>query len=229
MSHSVESHLKLHPAGYDQLILKLVPAYPKMRSVQLDLLALAIPAFGGLVVDLGGGTGALAAAIAQRFPHATVQIWDVDPEMLRVARARCAEFGDRVQYVEHSFTGPLPTCAAVTASLSLHHIKDPAVKGATYRNVFEALRPSGVFINADTSVPAPAVFRERAFRLWAESMRSHGVDEEEARAYFANWAAEDFYMPLAEEFSLLTGAGFTEPDCFWREGAAAVFGGIKIA
>lgn len=229
MSHSVESHLNFHTADYDELILKLVPAYPKMRSVQLDLLPLALPVTGGLVLDLGGGTGALAAAIARRFPHATVQIWDVDPEMLGVARARCAEFGDRVQYVERSFTGSLPACDAVTASLSLHHIKDPAVKGDTYRHIFEALRPSGLFVNADTSVPTPAPLRERAFQFWAESMRPHGIDDEEARAHFANWAAEDFYTPLAAEFRLLTGAGFAEPECFWREGAAAVFGGIKIA
>ena len=39
MSHSVESHLRLHTEDYDQLILRLVPAYPQMRAVQLELLA----------------------------------------------------------------------------------------------------------------------------------------------------------------------------------------------
>lgn len=227
MSHSVESHLKLHTADYDELILKLVPAYPKMRTVQLDLLGLSIPPVGGLVLDLGGGTGALAAAIAERFPHALVQIWDVDPQMLHFARTRCADFGERIQYVERSFTGPLPACDAVAACLSLHHVKDLDVKGDIYRHIFEALQPSGIFVNADTSVPAPAVLRERAFRFWAESMRAHGTSEAEAHQHFANWADEDFYAPLSMEFGLLAEAGFSDPECFWREGAAAVFGGVK--
>ena len=209
MSHSVESHLKLHTADYDELILKLVPAYPKMRSVQLDLLALAIPDSGGLVLDLGGGTGALAAAIAQRFPHATMQIWDVDPEMLRVARARCAEFGERVQYVERSFTGPAAACDAVTASLSLHHIKDPAVKGDTYRHIFEALRPSGLFVNADTSVPAPALLRERAFRVLGridaparhQRRRSAGAFRKLGGGRFLHAASRRSFVSLPERAS----------------------------
>ena len=228
-SHSVEGHLKLRPADYDELIWKLVPAYPQMRLVQLELLALGVPPAGGLVLDLGGGTGAMAAAIADRFPGVMVQVWDLDPGMLAIARERCAPFGDRVHFVERSFTGPLPACDAVAACLSLHHIKEVAVKGETYRNIFAALRPGGIFVNADTSVPASAALRERAFQFWAESMRPHGISKAEARQHFANWADEDFYGPLCTEFRLLADAGFSEPECFWRDGAAAVFGGIKDA
>src|SRR5262245_9923099 len=104
MAHSVSGHLQLKVAEYDDLIRQLVPAYPAMRPVQLELLALVMPQSGGLVLDLGGGTGALAAAIAERFPQASVEIWDTDPDMLAVARERCAAFGPRVRYVQRSFT-----------------------------------------------------------------------------------------------------------------------------
>lgn len=86
-SHSVEGHLNLRPAEYDQLIRKLVPAYAQMRRVQLELLALGVSPSGGLVLDLGGGTGALAAAIAERFSGVMVQVWDLDPGMLAIARS----------------------------------------------------------------------------------------------------------------------------------------------
>ena len=36
--------------------------------------------------------------------------------------------GGRVQYVERSFTDPLPACDAVAACIALHHVKDLAVK-----------------------------------------------------------------------------------------------------
>jgi tRNA (cmo5U34)-methyltransferase len=227
MAHSVSGHLKLRVSEYDALIRRLVPAYPVMRPVQLDLLALALPAGRGRVLDLGGGTGALAAAIAERFPQAEVEIWDTDPEMLAVARERCGGFGERVRYVERSFTEPLPPCEAVAACIALHHVKDLAVKAGIYRNIFAALRPGGIFVNADTAVCATPALRDHAFRLWAKSMAPHGISEEQAYAHFASWAHEDFYPPLIAELRLLADAGFEEPECFWREAAAVVFGAMK--
>src|ERR1700709_2738565 len=82
MAHSVEGHLKLKIAEYDRRIRTLVYAYDEMRVEHLKLLDRCLPRDGGLVLDLGGGTGALAAAIAERFPKIRVQIWDTDPAML---------------------------------------------------------------------------------------------------------------------------------------------------
>ena len=229
MAHSVSGHLKLRVAEYDELIRRLVPAYAAMRPVQLDLLALALPleGKGRRVLDLGGGTGALAAAIAGRFPAAEGEIWDTDPDMLAVARERCGGFGGRVRYVERSFTEPLPACDAIAACIALHHVKDMTVKAGIYRNIFAALRPGGIFVNADTAVPAAPPLREHAFALWAKSMAPHGIGEQEAHAHFASWAHEDCYPPLITELRMLADAGFAEPECFWREAAAVVFGAMK--
>lgn len=230
MAHSVEGHLKLRVADYDELIRQLVPAYAAMRPVQLDLLALGLPAdggAGGLVLDLGGGTGALAAAIAERFPKVRVEIWDTDPDMLATAKERCAEFGERVSYVERSFTDPLPLCDGVAACIALHHVKDMARKAGIYRNIFAALRPGGIFVNADTAVPTAEPLRHHAYRGWAAAMHAHGISEEQAFAHFASWAHEDYYPPLMTELRMLAEAGFAEPECFWREAAAVVFGAVK--
>lgn len=227
MAHSVSGHLHLRIAEYDALIGRLVPAYPTMRPVQLDLLALGLPPAGGRVLDLGGGTGALAAAVADRFPSVTVEIWDTDPAMLGAARERCARFGGRVRLVERSFADPLPACDAVAACIALHHVKDLEVKAGIYRNIFAALRPGGMFVNADTAVPAGAVLRDHAFRGWAEAMKAHGISPAQAREHFASWAHEDYYPPLLTELRLLEAAGFAEPECFWRDAAAVVFGARK--
>ena len=229
MAHSVSGHLKLRVAEYDELIRQLVPAYPAMRPVQLDLLALGLPngGAGALVLDLGGGTGALAAAIAERFPGATVEVWDTDPDMLATARERCAAFGERVRYVERTFTDPLPRCDAVAACIALHHVKDMTVKAGIYKNIFAALKPGGIFVNADTAVCATPALRDHAFKLWADTMRPHGINEKQAYAHFASWAHEDYYPPLITELRMLAAAGFAEPECFWREAAAVVFGAMK--
>ena len=81
--------------------------------------------------------------------------------------------------------------------------------------------------HADTCVPATPLLQRRAFQLWADSMRPHSIDHDEAHQNFADWSVEDFYPPLVTELRLLAEAGFAEPECFMREGAAAVFGAVK--
>jgi tRNA (cmo5U34)-methyltransferase len=227
MAHSVEGHLKLRIAEYDQRIRILVCAYEAMRAEQLALLARCLPRAGGLVLDLGGGTRALAAAVAERFPGTRVQIWDTDPAMLAFARERCAPFGDRVVLVEKSFTAPLPACDAVVACIALHHVQDMAVKGEIYRNIFAALRPGGLFANADTLMDSRPELRAHSFDVWSRFQQTHGFTAAEARQHFAAWGEEDCYTPLAVELKLLADAGFAEPDCFWRQEHQGVFGGIK--
>ncbi|MEJ1971213.1 MAG: class I SAM-dependent methyltransferase [Lacunisphaera sp.] len=145
MSHSVEGHLKLDVADYDRLIRQLVPGYAAMREAHMALLRKMLPTdHPSLVLDLGGGTGALAEAVAEALPRAEVEIWDIDHAMLGIARERCARFGERVRYVERSFAEPLTSCDAVVACIALHHVKDLGVKGAIYRNIHAALKPGGV-------------------------------------------------------------------------------------
>ncbi len=226
MAHSVADHLQVKIADYDQFIRTVIPHYDTMRCVQLELLARCIPA-DGRVLDLGGGTGALAAAVAEKFPRAHVEIWDTDPAMLEVARSRCAVFGGRVSFVERSFAEPLPECDAVVACIALHHVKDMRLKGQIYANIGRALRPAGIFANADCVMSAVAPVRDAAFAGWADFMAGNGIALEQIRQHFANWAREDYYPPLATEMRLLAEAGFSEPDCFWRAAPFTVFGGVK--
>ena len=89
MAHSVSAHLHVMIADYDRFIRTVIPHYETMRAVQLDLLGRSLP-FDGRVIDLGGGTGALAQAVAEKFPKVFVEVWDTEPAMLEVARQRCA-------------------------------------------------------------------------------------------------------------------------------------------
>ena len=226
MAHSVAGHLRVQIAEYDRFIRTVIPHYDTMRAVQLDLLARCLPP-AGLVLDLGGGTGALAAAVAKKFPTARVEIWDTDPEMLAVARSRCAEFDGRVSFVARSFAETLPACDAVGACIALHHVKDMAMKGKIYTNVRHVLRPGGIFAKADCTMSAAPVVRDASFRAWTTFMATQGIGVAEAQRHFTEWAREDYYPPIATELRLLAEAGFAEPDCFWREAPFAVFGGVK--
>lgn len=223
MSHSVRRHLRVEVDAYDEIIRRFIPGYEAMLDVGARAVAAVRP---GLVLDLGAGTGALAEAMLGHDAVGTVELVDVDPEMLDQARVRLERFGSRARFREQSFRDPLPACDAVAASLALHHIPEMRDKGALYRRIHASLRPGGVFVNADAVMPSDPEGREAGYAFWAAHMVSRGIPEERAYQHFAEWAEEDTYQPIEEELAAMAAAGFAT-GIAWHEGPMAVLVGHK--
>ena len=224
MEHRVLAHLGLAARDYDAVIRRYIPGYEQMVDTIVRLVARrASP----LVVDLGAGTGALGAAIAERVPTARVRLLDIDPAMLEVAGARTEAYRDRVELHRGAFEDELPACDVVVASLALHHVPARADKTALFARIRAALRPGGVVLIGDAVVDASGPERAEMFAQWAEHMGSHGIAPDEAERLFAQWACEDTYYPLRDELAMLAKAGFTRPECFWKSGPIAVYGAYR--
>ncbi len=223
MSHSVRSHLRLEIDAYDEAIRTYIPGYETALDRAAEEVADISPA---LVVDLGAGTGALTEAILEQDGVGHVTAVDVDPEMLDQARERLARFGSRVSFREASFDAPLPECDAVAASLALHHVPTLAGRAALHQRIFEALRPGGVFVNADVTLSTQAKSRERTWRLWAAHLVSCGITEERAYRHFDEWALEDTYFALEDELAAMREAGF-DAECIWRDAPNTLMVGRK--
>ena len=189
-----------------------------MHAVAADAVAAVRP---DLVVELGAGTGGLSEALLERSEALTVELIDVDPEVMGQARQRLARFGDRVRFTLRSYDEPLSTCDAFAASLSLHHIPTLEAKAELYARAFAALRPGGVFANADVNMPEDRAERDRLYRHWADHMVAEGIAEAEAWRHFEAWADEDTYLPLDAELAELTRAGF-EAARVWNDGPVGV-------
>ncbi len=220
--HSVRRHLRVATSAYDATIRQFIPGYEAMLRVAARELA---PVASGRVLDLGGGTGALAEAILE-VGGGAVELIDIDREMLAQAKTRLARFGPRARFTEASFLQALPRCHGVAASLALHHLPTLDRKGALYRHVFEALEPGGVFVNADATMPAAPAAAEATWRAWADHMVAQGIDERRAFEHFEEWSEEDTYFPLEDELAAVAAAGF-EAECVWREAGIAVVVGRK--
>lgn len=221
--HSVRRHLRVAIDEYDATIRQFIPGYEEMLRTTARELA---PVSSGLVLDLGAGTGALAEAILETSQSGTVELVDVDAEMLEQARTRLARFGDRARFTEASFLEPLPRCDGVAASLALHHIPELDAKRALYRRIHDALQPGGLFVNADATMPTEPAAREATWRGWADHLMSHGIDEQKAFEHFEEWSEEDTYFPLEDELAAVAAAGF-ETECVWLEVGIAVLVGRK--
>jgi SAM-dependent methyltransferase len=77
------------------------------------------------VLEIGSGSGAVAAALLERFPDARLTATDYDPQMVETLKRRLAPFGARAR-VEQADASALPfgdeTFEAVVSFLMLHHV-----------------------------------------------------------------------------------------------------------
>ena len=213
MSHSVKQHLRLEIEAYDRTIRTWIPGYEQALRQAAEEVARVQPC---RVLDLGAGTGALAEAILERTATATVELLDVDPEMLGQARVRLKRFGERAHFRQQSFHDPLPECDAVAASLALHHVPAMTEKTQLYKRILKALPRGGVLVNADVTMPAGESRRSEDYAKWAAHLVSCGIEEDRAYEHFREWAGEDTYFPLEMELEAMSEAGF-DATCVWRE------------
>jgi tRNA (cmo5U34)-methyltransferase len=226
MAHSVQNHLHIAVADYDRVIRTYIPGYEEMLDTVAWWLGAIVPN-DGKVIDLGGGTGSLAEAILSRLSEIHVEIWDVDPQMMELARGRLSSFGNRATVRERSFLEKIDPCDAVVASIALHHIPKMETKRDVYANIYSALQTRGIFLNADATIDDTEPGRAAMYRWWSRFMGTKGISETEAYKLFHEWAAEDTYQPLTDELAALGKAGFRRPEVFWKFGPMTVYGGIK--
>lgn len=223
---SVSTHLAISPAKYDARIRSLIPLYDELiPEVARALGHAARPV--RTIVDLGIGTGALARACLEAVPGARVWGIDADPDMMAIARTRLGRWSRRVTMTTGSFVDTaLPSCDAMVASYSLHHIRSSGAKLAFYRRCYRALRPGGVLINGDCAPASSPRGFARDLDVWFAHLSKTFGSRAKGRRVYESWAEEDTYVPLADEIRLLERAGFTV-DVPWRRSPFAVIVGCR--
>ncbi len=220
---SVAEHLGIRTNEYDLQILTFIPHYADILDAAAGALdALDRPA--RTLVDLGTGSGALAARCVARLRGVRVVGIDNDRAMLEMARRR---LGARLTAVVGNFeSSPIPACDVVTASFALHHVVAPEVKRAVFARAHRALRPGGMLIDADCLLHADPRLQQRDHAEWRRHLAvAHG--RAGAAKFLRAWAGEDTYFTLDLETALLREAGFLV-DVVWRRGGFAVIAATRL-
>jgi SAM-dependent methyltransferase len=218
------AHLGIELREYDARIRTFIPGYERLLRAAADALKTTVRSGAPLVVDLGIGSGALAAACAAAAPRARFHGIDAEAGMLEAARTR---LGRRLHTTVHdSFErADLPRCGAVVASLALHHIPTAKRRRRLFRRVRAALAPGGVLISADCHPSSNARLAAADRAAWIAHLEQ-SYTSAEARRYLRIWAREDHYATLEDELATLRRARF-HVDVRLRSGAFAVIAAFR--
>jgi 2-polyprenyl-3-methyl-5-hydroxy-6-metoxy-1,4-benzoquinol methylase len=134
----------------------------------------------GDVLEIGGGSGAMAHGFARAFPAARLTVTDIDEAMVATARRRLADHANvevrLADVTDLLFEGG--SFDAVTSYLMLHHVIDwPAALSEAAR----VLRPGGLLVGYDLTDTRAARIVHRAdgspFRLIRPAELRLGLSE----------------------------------------------------
>jgi tRNA (cmo5U34)-methyltransferase len=209
-------------SDYDAPRRRLIPGFEDFYGVAVAVAASVRPV---RVLDLGTGTGLLAAHVAAAVPDAHLTLLDAAPAMLERAAERLSAMGAAFAVHEKDLADPLPPGPydAVVSALAIHHLDDPG-KRDLYLRIKAVLRPGGVFVNAEqVAGPTPALDR-RYDDVWLAEIRERGASDEEI-AGARQRMAHDRPAPVDRQCEWLRELGFLDVDCFYRRWRFAVFGG----
>lgn len=210
--------------GYDDLRRRLVPCFDGFYGTALELVRDWQVAPALEVLDLGAGTGLFSAMVAAHFPVARLCLLDGSAAMLDEARARFP--GDtRVEYRVADMTdadlgGPWDV---VISALAIHHLAD-ADKRRLYARIRRALKPGGLFVNAEQVAGPGPTADERYAQIWLEQIRHLGVPESEIDKALDRMS-HDRCAPVEQQLGWLSEAGFTDVDCSFKAWRFAVLSG----
>jgi len=173
-----------------------------------------VPLDAARILDLGSGDGRLLALVKADRPTAEFVALDFSPAMLEALHRRFDDDG-KVAIVAHDFSNPLPPLGpfdAVISSFAIHHVPHER-KRSLYQEVFDLLRPGGIFCNLE-HVASPTD------RLHDQFLQRLGVVPEQEDP-------SNKLLNLEPQLGWLRETGFVDVDCHWKWRELALLAGAK--
>jgi len=229
------------------------------RKEQVDLLIELMPFphdASVAVLDLGAGFGAITERILEHFQRATVTCVDGSEAMVAHATKRLSTFGERVKILKADLasaswlralkigvatrgdSGDGAVFDATVSAIAIHHLNHER-KRQLCSEVFDLLRPGGIFLNNDV-VTTPPALKDRfdalnlvAIQEQEGAQRGTSRTREQIQAELheqlrlAGGHHQSHIAPLSDQLVWLTAAGFESVDCYWRYLELAIFGGVR--
>lgn len=214
------------------------------RERQIEMIVSLIPSVDQplRVLDLGCGEGLLDEALLEQFPQAEVHCYDGSWNMLRAARQRLAQFGERVVLRHFELTArewrkPALAFHVVVSSLLVHHLDGPG-KQQLFRDLYQLLLPGGVLILADLIQPVSDAAVQLAAHAWDEEVLRRSLELDGDDRFYREFRNLDWNIfhhpdpvdhpsPIFDQLGWLREAGFEAVDVYWLKAGHAIYGGLR--
>lgn len=224
-TEQIQAHFDQEAQEFDDIIQKIIPYYDQM----IEAIVASIPFEKDQpisVIDIGCGTGTLAQAIQEDYPNAVITCVDMSEEMLRMAKQKLS---NQVTCIASSFEQLTfeTSYDVVVSSLALHHLEDQAVHKQFYRQIYDALNPNGLFINADVIKASSSDLQEAFMQKWIAFMNQKITLKEIQERWLKSHFEEDRPQPMMTELKTLETVGFQDVDVVYKYYNYAVYLGRK--
>lgn len=190
---------------------------PNMREYYgAAVWAMESPAARPDILDVGAGTGLMSAILLEKFPDARLTLMDISENMLDMARKRFASRPE-TKYVVCDYScsdlgGPYDI---ICSALSIHHLETED-KHQLFRRIFAALRPGGMFVNADQADGETVYFRQRYLDYWNEFLASGPMTKDQHAEILKRRDTLDKNEKLSLQLAWLHEAGFPDVDVVYK-------------
>jgi tRNA (cmo5U34)-methyltransferase len=224
MQPSLKDQFDAVSTKYDTQRPKLIPCFNDFYTICLPLLDRSLSL--KTVLDIGAGTGLFTQFIYQQRPDLHFTLLDISGEMLAVAKERFSK-ADNVEYVEADFShNPIDQkYDLIISGLAIHHLEN-SQKEFLYRNIYQALNPGGIFINADQVEGRTPWFDSFYKSHWHETISQSGLDNDAINRAMERVKLDKF-APLELQLQMLENVGFQDVDCLYKHNNFVVFAGLK--
>ena len=188
------------------------------------------------ICDLGCGDGILTHQLLPAVASVEATLVDGSTEMLEAAKRRL-NGRPGVRFVQRGFDELIADSSAlgqfhfIISSFAIHHVGREA-RRALFATAFRHLESGGCFMNIEAVLPDHAGFTEWYYQLWQEWIAKHGQahglgDKFQDVPAKARQNPDNQYSPLGDQLADLTGAGFSDVECHYKNGIFTVYTGRK--
>jgi len=172
-----------------------------------------IPKRPARVLDLGSGDGRLLSIVLNACALGEAVALDFSPTMLDRLRSRFSE-RPNVRIVAHDLAEPLlkdlGTFDAIVSSFAIHHLPHTR-KRTLYEEVYERLRPGGIFCNLEHVASSTVSLHEHFLAL----LDVRPEDEDPSNKL----------LDVDQQLQWLREIGFQDVDCHWKWRELALLAG----
>ncbi|MED4402044.1 class I SAM-dependent methyltransferase [Metabacillus fastidiosus] len=188
-----------------------------------------------IVMDLGCGNGFLAEILLRTYPTVKAICIDHSKPMIEQAKIHMEAYSGRCELHVGDFRQSIRDFAdpnsvdCIVSGYAIHHLPRE-MKKLLYTDIYNLLKPGGIFINIEHTASASDKIEKLYDELFIDHLTAYneGNREEIATRYYNRPDKADNILERVDiQVNWLREIGFNHADCYFKWMELAVFGGVK--